>query len=145
MYIHGMDYFWNYRKFDSTDIRISTAIRSYANFLFKSNQLLPFLLFSDGNEIYSRREWKRYLLHALRNLSVDADIYLAEYYLRDTHRNEHKMKRHLRIAAESGHSDAQTICRQLFGRRNSVSRGISLLEGKRDISRGEERLQPRTK
>ncbi len=56
-----------------------------------------------------------------------------------------KMKRQIRIAVEFGHSDAQTICRQLFEKRNSVPRGVYLVEEKRDGSRGEERHRTCTK
>ncbi len=116
---------------DLTETLKATEIRDYSEFLFQSNQFLPLLLFSYNNGIYSRRNWKRCADHAARNHCVDAHFLLAHYYSHRAHPKQHKMKRHLRIAADAGHFHAQYACRLVFGRETSVPNRARLEEVRR--------------
>ncbi len=120
-------------------------MREYLDFLFESNQFLPFFIWSHDIDIYSRRQWKRFAVQAAKSHCVDAHIFLAHYYSSSNSRRENEMKRHLRIAADSGHSQARSICRQVFGKRVNLSKRIKLSEGKRDGSATKEKQQLRKK
>ncbi len=117
----------------------------YLDFLSESNQFLPFFIWSSDADIYSLRRWKRSALHAAKNCSVDAHIFLAEYYSCSDHRNEREMKRHLRIAADAGLSQAQSICRQLFGKNAKVCKGVKRVEKRRDDDPEKQTHIPRAK
>ncbi len=120
-------------------------IRGYLDFLFAAKQFFPFLCISLNNKFYSSREWKGCVLRAAKENCAEAHIFLAHSYLSYTNRNESKMKRHLRIAADAGHADAQSLCRQLFAERASVSRGVKQLEDERNHDQENERLGARVK
>ena len=124
---------------------LNDYLRTYFDFLFKSNQFLPFFIWSYDLDIYSPREWKRRVLHAANNQCVDAHIFLAQYYSSFGHRNEWEMKRHLRIAADARHSQAQSICRQMFGRNANVRRGLKQEEKRRDDNQEKEIHRSRRK
>ena len=81
-------------------------LHEYPNFLFQSNQFLPFVIWSYYTDIFSPREWKRCALHAANKGCIDAHIFLAEYYSSSDHRNDREMKRHQRIAVDAKHSQA---------------------------------------
>ncbi len=119
LYIRPHHYRWEYR---------ANVMRDYLDFLFESNQFLSFLTLSYNSDIYSSRQWKRYVLHAANNQCIDAHIFLAEYFSSFDHRNEREIQRHLRIAADAGHSQAQRLCRQLFGRKTNISKGVKLVD-----------------
>ena len=114
----------------------SSVNRKYADFLFKSSQFLPFLLFSCSSSIYSRREWKDCALHAVSSHCVDAHIFLAYHYAKSTDGEKRGIKRHLRIAADAGNPHAQLACRRLLGGRANFSKRLQVLEEKGDGNRG---------
>ena len=115
-------------------IQKPSALRCYADFLFKKNQFLPFLLLSSGSVMYSSRKWEEYALHAASSHCVDAHIFLAEYYARNIHTSKRDMKQHLRIAADEGNGHAQFACRHLFGRNTSVSKKVRRVEETSDAN-----------
>ncbi len=129
--------FYDYPRY-STNQDYKKVFCKYADFLFKANQIVPFFLFSSSNPAYSRRKYIRKALHLANSDFVDAHIFLAEHYSRVHDSNDREMKRHLRIAADAGHSDAQSVYRQLFVGRARVSKGISLAE-KRGMESREEK------
>ncbi len=120
-------------------------MHEYLDFLFESNQFLPFLIWSYYTDIYSPQHWKRRALHAANNRCVDAHIFLAEFYSSFDHRNEREMKNHLRIAADAGHSQAQSMCRQLFGKRTHVCKGVKRDERKLVDNQEKETHSPHSK
>ncbi len=121
------------------------AFRCYADFLFKSNQFLPFLLLSFHSIQYSSEKLKRYVLHAARKNCVDAHLFLAAYYSKYSRRNERGMKQHLRIAADAGNSHAQLVCRQMFGSKVSVFKELRQVSEEKDGSQEKDRHRPRAK
>ena len=108
-----------------------TAFRNYTDFLLKENQIVPFLLLSLSSKVYSSQKWERNALHAASSNCIDAHIFLAEYYSRYVTRNDRKIERHIRIAADAGHSDAQSICRRLLEGRAKISKEVRLVEESR--------------
>ena len=134
--IHPHHYSWIYE---------AECLPIYLDFLFESNQFLPFFIWVSDTDMFLSREWKRRALHAANNHCLDAHIFLADYYSSNDHRNEREMKRHLRFAADAGHSHARFICRHLFGRKANMTRKVQLLEEKRNRDKGKERHRSCTK
>ncbi len=131
--------------FRSTNQNYGKIFGNYADFLFNENQFLPFLLFSRSNATYSRRKFIRNALHLANSDCVDAHIFLAEHYSLNYSKNEREIKRHLRIAADAGHFDAQSAYRQLFGGRARAPKGVSLTEQREDGKQRGERNQSSAK
>ena len=67
-------------------------------------------------------------------------LFLAHFYSRDACPNEREKTRHLRIAADAGHPDAQSVLPQLSGTTESASVEIRLLEEHRNDYQEEERI-----
>ncbi len=124
-------WFWLYERLNNMGSLRITTIRNCLDFLFKSNQFLPFLILSFKNPIYSTKKWKRCALHAANNGCVDAHIFLAEYYANRDRPKECAMKLHLRIAGDAILVNARRVCRQLFEENGSVSKGVWIEEEKR--------------
>ncbi len=137
--IRDIDYFWVYQIPESAYMLSKTAVQNYADFLFKANQFIPFPWIA---RFISK------LFSCLSNASSSLPI-LACTFPRLF--SEAAMSgwglacpwRHLRIAADSGNSDAQFMCLRLFGRRASVSKGVKLVEKKRDGKQEKEKRRPR--
>ncbi len=143
--MHGVPYVLNHHEFLCTNSQYKTGFRDYADFLFKAKQYLPFLLFAHENPLYSREKYRRKAFHLANSDCVDAHIFLAHHFANTDQRNERQMKRHLRIAAKAGHSDAQSICRQLFGGRAKASKGLKPVEEKQDGNQRREENRPPAK
>ncbi len=136
LYIRPHDAGWYYT---------SNIMSEYFEILFESNQFLHFFTLAYYADIYSPREWKRYALHAANKKCVDAHIFLAEYYSSFDHRNEWKMKLHLRIAADAGNSQAQSVCRHLFGKKSNVPKEVKHVDDRHDGTKGKDRHRARTR
>ena len=126
--------------------RYSIAIRNFTDFLWKENQILHFLLVLYATKIYSTQKWKRYARRTAASNCIDAHILLAEYYSWRGTRDERGLERHIRIAADAPRTEAQSICRRLYGHRANVSKGLGLVdEGQRYGNQEKGRHQERTK
>ncbi len=126
--------------------KIFSSMREYLDFLFQGNQFLPFLTLSYGTQIYSPKEWERYAVGAANSHCVEAHVFLAvHYHSMDPHKNKREVKWHLQIAAGAGHSEAQSIYRQLFRETVSVSTRERLTEGRHCGIQEKGRHWPRAK
>ncbi len=121
-------YLWDHLQFNSVSNSYTDAVRNYANFLFEENQFIPFLIFSYNNPIYSPKQWESYA-HLLANGNcVEAHVFLAYHYSWDTNHCASKIKQHLRVAADAGHSDARSMYRRVFGENMSTPNGVRVIE-----------------
>ncbi len=123
------DHWYNKSDYNPSYFPISNSLREYLYFLSKSNQFLPFFALAYSTQIFTPQKLKCYAVQAANSHCVDAHVFLAFYNSWKDHSNKHKAKRHLRIAADAGHSESQLLCRQLFGRTN-VPKAVKQVEQK---------------
>ena len=116
-------------KFSRPNHHSTIAISSYNNFYFLGNRFLSFLAFSFNTEIHADWQWEYYILHAAKNICVDAHIFLAENYYWAKSWNEKEMNRRLRTAWDVGHSLARNIYHWLFELAESVSTEDMFVDG----------------
>ncbi len=132
--IQDENYYWDFPEFNSPNPtnRYKTAIRRYAKFLMKENQFLSSFVFICQNEADSLHKLKRYAFHASSDHCIKAHIIIALFYSWSGPSNEREMKLHLQIAADAGHSLAQSICRRVFGGQATMLKRVKLVREKHD-------------